>query len=109
MPVTESQVLTALRSVQDPEVFKDLVTLQQIKSVKICEGLVSVEVSTPSPMKDKLRQDIAAAVGKIPGVEEVFVSFVTPLAAAPQPQKPVHPHATAGGVGGAPTPRGLPA
>jgi ATP-binding protein involved in chromosome partitioning len=104
MAVTEAQVVEALRTVQDPEVFKDLVTLQQVKGVKVCEGLVSVEVSTPSPMKDRLRQEIAAAVGKIPGVEEVFVNFATPQA-APQAQKPAAHHH---GPSELPTPRGLP-
>src|SRR3954468_18000968 len=97
MAVTESAGLAALRGVQDPDVFKDLVTLNQVKNIKICEGIVSVEVSTPSPMKDKLRQEITAAVGKIAGVEEVFVNFATalgtaPVAAAPQGQKQAAGH-----------------
>src|SRR5213592_4958422 len=117
MAVTESDVLAALRTVMDPEVFKDLVTLQQVKSVKVCEGMVSVEVSTPSPMKDRLRQEIAAAISKIAGVEEVFVNFATSLATGPQGQKAAagapaapapHRHGPAAGGGGPPAPRGIP-
>jgi ATP-binding protein involved in chromosome partitioning len=104
MPLTESQILQALRTVQDPDVFKDLVTLHQIKSVKIFEGSVSVELSTTSPHKDRLRQDIASTLAKIPGVEEVFVNFATPTARsgpAAHTQHPTHGHEP-------PTPRGLP-
>jgi ATP-binding protein involved in chromosome partitioning len=107
MPLTESQIVEALRKVQDPEESKDIVTLNQVKAVKIFEGSVSVEVSTPSPHKQKLRQEIAAALGKIAGVEEVFVNFTTPSAgqkptgAAPRHEPHQHPP-------GPPVPRGLP-
>ena len=38
MSVTEQNVLDALRTVKDPDLFKDLVTLNQIKNVKILEA-----------------------------------------------------------------------
>ena len=75
MPVTEQQILHALRSVQDPDLFKDIVTLNQVRSIKLAEGSVAIEISTPSPLKEQLRQSINAAVSQIPGVEEVFVNF----------------------------------
>jgi ATP-binding protein involved in chromosome partitioning len=81
MPLTEQQVLTALKSVQDPDVFKDIVTLNQVKNIKICEGNIAVEVSTPSPLKEQLRKAISAAISALPGVEEVFVNFSTNVAA----------------------------
>jgi metal-sulfur cluster biosynthetic enzyme len=34
MPVTREQVLSALRSVQDPELFKDIVTLNMVKAMR---------------------------------------------------------------------------
>jgi ATP-binding protein involved in chromosome partitioning len=115
MAVTEQQVVQALRGVQDPDVFKDLVTLNQVKSVKVVEGNVAVEVTTPSPLKDKLRQEITAAVMRLEGVEEVFVNFTTSLGAAPKaasaagggrPAQGGHGHGGHGG--GPPAPRGLP-
>jgi len=87
MAVTEKQVLDALRHVQDPDVYKDLVTLNQVKNIKICEGYVAVDLSTPSPMKDKIRADVTAAVAALGDVSEVFVNFSTPLATA-TPQRP---------------------
>jgi ATP-binding protein involved in chromosome partitioning len=81
MAVSEQQVLQALRGVQDPDVFKDIVTLNQVKNIKICEGNIAVEVSTPSPLKDGLRKAITAAIAALPGVEEVFVNFAANVAA----------------------------
>ena len=106
MPLTESQILAALRGIKDPDEHKDIVALNQVKAVKIFEGSVSVEISTPSPHKEKLRQEITAVLGKIPGVEEVFVNFATPLAA----QKPAGAAAHHGTQPphGPPVPRGLP-
>jgi len=81
MAVSEQQVLAALRGVQDPDVFKDIVTLNQVKNIKICEGNIAVEVSTPSPLKEQLRKAISAAIAALPGVEEVFVNFSANVAA----------------------------
>ena len=75
MAVTEKDILAALQTVIDPDLHKDLVTLNQIKGIKIFEGAVSVQISTPSPLKDKLRQAVVAAVRRVPGVEEVYVDF----------------------------------
>ncbi|MGN6367913.1 MAG: P-loop NTPase [Phycisphaerae bacterium] len=83
MPVTESQILEALKSVQDPDLFKDLVTLRQVKSIKIVEGNIAIEIASPNPNKERLRQLITAAVSTIPDVEEVFVNFAAPLGTAP--------------------------
>jgi ATP-binding protein involved in chromosome partitioning len=109
MPLTESQILNTLRTIQDPDVFKDLVTLNQVKTVKILEGFIAIEVSTPSPHKEQLRQQIIAAVSALPGAEEVFVNFATPLstAKAPPPQGGrAHAHPPAPPQ--PPAPRGIP-
>jgi ATP-binding protein involved in chromosome partitioning len=103
MALTESEILQVLRTVQDPEAHKDLVSLGQVKAVKLFEGAVSVEVATPSEHKERLRQEITAAVRKLPGVEEVFVNFA---GAGGE-----HAHKAAGhggGHGAPPAPRGLP-
>jgi ATP-binding protein involved in chromosome partitioning len=88
---TESDILAALRTVIDPDLHKDLVTLNQVKSVKVVEENVVIEINTPSPLKDQLRQQVTAAVRGIPGVEEVFVNFTTPLGSAKQPGRPQPP------------------
>ncbi|HVT80446.1 MAG TPA: Mrp/NBP35 family ATP-binding protein [Phycisphaerae bacterium] len=93
MPVTEQDVLESLRSVQDPEVFRDIVTLNQVRNIKVCEGYISVELVSPSPSREKLRHDINAALARLPGVEEVFVNFAAPIAARPAASPGAHSHA----------------
>jgi len=102
MALTEQDILRALRGVNDPDVFKDLVTLNQVKSVKIVEGNVAVEIATASPLKERIRQEVTAAISKLQGVDEVFVNFATALGTAPgAAQRP----AGAPGAHGAPPPQ----
>lgn len=88
MSLTEDAVLSVLRTVQDPELFKDIVTLNMVKKIRVCEGNVSldIELTTPAcPLKDKIRADIVAAVSKLPGVENVLVNFSAQVRQAPVP------------------------
>jgi ATP-binding protein involved in chromosome partitioning len=65
MNLTPADLIDALRTVLDPDIRKDLVTLGMVKETKV-EGdraLVTVELTTPAcPMKDKIRGDIEAAI-----------------------------------------------
>ncbi|MEJ5962286.1 Mrp/NBP35 family ATP-binding protein [Pedobacter immunditicola] len=57
MIITNEQVLAALRNVEDPDLKKDLVTLNMIKDLKIADKEISftLELTTPAcPMKDML-------------------------------------------------------
>jgi ATP-binding protein involved in chromosome partitioning len=63
--LTPQQINDALRTVQDPDLHKDLVTLDMIKDVRVDGNDVSinVELTTPAcPMKDKIRADVEQAV-----------------------------------------------
>jgi ATP-binding protein involved in chromosome partitioning len=65
MPITREQVIAALRTVQDPELFKDLVTLNMVKDVQISgeHVTVTVELTTPAcPKKEQLESDVRRAV-----------------------------------------------
>ena len=42
-------VMSALRTVQDPEIFKDIVTLNMVKDVQIDGGRVKVNVELTTP------------------------------------------------------------
>jgi ATP-binding protein involved in chromosome partitioning len=70
--VTEEQVLTALRTVQDPDLHKDIVTLGFVKEVKIQGGEVdfTIELTTPAcPVREEMKQEAEQKVGAIPGVQ----------------------------------------
>ena len=78
MPVSKDDVLQQLRKVNDPELHRDLVTLNMVKKVAVCDGLVNVhvELTTPAcPLKDKIKQDVTDAVEELEGVERVEVEF----------------------------------
>ncbi len=76
--ITEQQVREMLRSVQDPELKKDLITLNMVKGVAI-DGpkiRIHVELTTPAcPLKDQIRGDVESAVKQLPGVESVELEW----------------------------------
>lgn len=74
--VTESAVLDALRTVQDPDLHRDIVSLDFIQDLKICGGAVgfTLQLTTPAcPVKEQLKQQAHDAVAALPGVEVVNV------------------------------------
>jgi len=76
--VTEAAVLDALRSVRDPDLHKDIVSLGFVKDLKIDGGRVSfaIELTTPAcPVKDLMRDQAHAAVSALPGVTAVEVEM----------------------------------
>ena len=65
MALTSKHLHDALRTVQDPDLKKDLVTLGMVKDVVQSGNDVRlvIELTTPAcPMKDKIRGDIDAAI-----------------------------------------------
>ncbi len=82
--VTEADVLNALRSVYDPDLRKDLVSLGMIKAVKICEGNVAfqVELTTPAcPLKAQIEADCRQAVLSVPGVTNLKIDMTSRVVA----------------------------
>jgi ATP-binding protein involved in chromosome partitioning len=78
MAITEQEVLAQLRKVIDPDLHKDLVTLNMIKKVVIEGSHVSftVELTTPAcPLKEEIENMCREAVGEIPGVEEISIEM----------------------------------
>src|SRR5215212_2788557 len=71
------QVIAALRTVQDPELFKDIVTLNMVKDIKIDGSLVevTVELTTPAcPLKEVIEKDVTNALRKA-GAEQVKLNL----------------------------------
>ncbi len=76
--ITREAVLEQLRTVNDPELHRDLVTLNMIKEVGIDGGRVHVhvELTTPAcPLKDQIGRDVQTAVRRIPGVTAVELEW----------------------------------
>ncbi|MBI4445005.1 MAG: iron-sulfur cluster carrier protein ApbC [Acidobacteria bacterium] len=85
--VSESQVLGALRSVRDPDLNRDIVSLGFVKDIKICGGAVSftIELTTPAcPVRDQMKEQARAAVQSLNGVEQVQVTMTSQVRSSSQ-------------------------
>lgn len=104
--LTESQVLDALRQVQDPDLHRDIVTLGFIKDLVIEENRVAfkLQLTTPAcPVKDLLKAQ-AEEVVRVLGVRDVEVELTaqvrTSRETAPLIPNVKHCIAIASGKGG---------
>ena len=78
MPVTEPQVVDALRPVQDPELRRSIVDLGMVREVRIDGPRVAVQVALTvpgCPMKAEIQQSVAGAVEALDGVDATDVEF----------------------------------
>ena len=76
--VTKDMVLAALRTVQEPELRKDLVSLNMIKNIEVIGEKVSFTVilTTPAcPLKSIIEGEARAAVLSLPGVKQVDIKM----------------------------------
>ncbi len=76
--VSEQAVMAALGQVQEPELHKDLVTLNMIRDLKIDAGKVAftVVLTTPAcPLRSTIEREARQAVEAVPGVSGVEVKF----------------------------------
>ena len=76
--ITEALVLEQLSKITDPDLGKDIVTLEFIKDLSIDGGNVSFRIvlTTPAcPVKDAFEQEARDLVGSIEGVENVRVTM----------------------------------
>ncbi|MCZ6837490.1 MAG: Mrp/NBP35 family ATP-binding protein [Planctomycetota bacterium] len=90
MPLSPDQIKDALRTVQDPDLHKDLVTLNMVKETR-SEGtdvFITIELTTPAcPMKDKIKGGIELAINakasehgeKLGAINIEFTADVRPL------------------------------
>jgi len=78
VPVTEPQVVDALRPVQDPELRRSIVDLGMVREVRIDGPRVAVQVALTvpgCPMKAEIQQSVAGAVEALDGVDATDVEF----------------------------------
>ena len=75
--ITEGAVLEALRAVQEPELGRDIVTLDMVKAIVIDGDAVAftIELTTPAcPLKDEIEGNTRAVLAGI-GVEKVDITW----------------------------------
>lgn len=88
--LNESQILSALSKVVDPELNKDLVSLNMIKDLKIDGSKVSftIELTTPAcPLRNQIENDARNAVSSLEGVKDVQIKISSSTASKKLPDR----------------------
>lgn len=76
--VNHGMVLSALETVNDPELHYDIVSLNMVRNIGIKDDTVTVDVALTvkgCPLHQKIEQDVQTAVSKLPGVSSVTVNL----------------------------------
>lgn len=77
--VTQEAVIKALSTVQEPELHRDLVTLNMVRDLNVTpDGKVActIQLTTPAcPLRDVIEKDAIDAISAIPGVTQVAIAF----------------------------------
>ena len=76
--VTEEAVMQALATVIEPELHRDLVSLNMIRSLEIEGGDVTftIMLTTPAcPLKGKMEHDSRAALAGVPGIDNISIKW----------------------------------
>lgn len=92
--IQQDLVVEALKTVHDPDLKRDLVTLGMIRDLKIEGDQVSLRVvlTTPAcPLKAQIESEVRSAVSKVPGVKGVQVKMDAEVkrTAAPSSSSPM--------------------
>jgi len=78
--VTKEQVLQALRHVQEPELHRDLVSLNMIRDLQVDGDRVAftIMLTTPAcPLRSQIEEEARKAVASLPGVNKVEIKLAS--------------------------------
>ena len=92
--VSENDVLSALRQVQDPDLHRDIVSLGFVRELRIDDGHIAFKIvlTTPAcPVREQLQAQAQQIVANLPGVKNVDVQMDAEVrqSSSPRGQKPV--------------------
>lgn len=94
MPLSKEDVLAALRTVKDPELQRDLVSLDAVKRCAVCDNAVGVTIALPTKgaeARERVRADAVRAIEKLARdtgekLAALDVDFAVSLGDAPSPK-----------------------
>ena len=87
--VSREAILAALSKIQDPELHKDIVTLNMVQDLEIKEGKVSFRIvlTTPAcPLSGRIESDARKAVLGVEGVESAAIKMDANVASDGRPR-----------------------
>jgi len=73
-----AQVLDALRQVRDPELHRDIVSLEMVRDLQVDGGKVAftVVLTTPAcPLRETIDGDVRTALAAVPGIDEIDIDW----------------------------------
>ena len=76
--INKDYVIEKLRTVIDPELNRDLISLNMIKDVIVDNGNVSLSIvlTTPAcPLKNQIQNDVRGTIEKLEGVKEIKINM----------------------------------
>lgn len=76
--LTETQVYDALRQVRDPELGRDIVTLEMVKQVTIEPDRIalSIDLTTPAcPLKDDIERDVRSVLAGVGAPSDIAITW----------------------------------
>ncbi len=83
--ITKEQILEILKTIQDPELKRDVVSLGMVKDIHIEDGNIAVDLNFPSgptPVSDFVQKQIQQKLSSLPGVARLEIRIA---AAASRP------------------------
>jgi ATP-binding protein involved in chromosome partitioning len=78
MPVTDADVIEALRPVEDPELHRSIVDLGMVRGVAIDGGVVAVRIALTvagCPLRNEIQTRVSDAVVALDGIDRVDLDF----------------------------------
>lgn len=85
--VSEASIKQALREVIEPELHRDLISLNMVRDIKISGGNISLTVllvPLSRSFKNQIETDVTDALKKLPGVENITLQFDDNVPADPR-------------------------
>lgn len=76
--LSPERILEALRAVEEPELHKDIVSLNMVRDVTVRDGDISLTImlTTPAcPLKTEIERDVRNVLQQLPGVKDIQVKM----------------------------------
>ena len=89
--ISEDIIINTLRTVNDPELHQDLVSLGMVEKVALDAGnlQLTIKLTTPAcPLKGKIEADIRSALSKFEDIKDIKISFTAQVRGAEQQPLP---------------------
>ena len=93
--VTKEAVLDVLRTIQDPDLGRDIVSLGFITQNAVCDGdvKVTINLTTPAcPVKDQMREEAERKLRALPGAKQVVVEMTAEVRGNQGPPREIAPN-----------------